>query len=233
MHKLPPLPYAYNALEPYIDAHALRVHHDGHHAAYVENLNAALDKWPMFQGRPASWLLRNLNKMPRSIRTTIRNNAGGHLNHCLYWQAMSPSGGGAPSGLLADAIRRDFGSVEKFRVRFNKVAAAVFGSGWAWLARSQLDGGKLVVLATSGHNNPLMRGQYPILVNDVWEHAYYLKYENRKSAYLEEWWSLTNWKMAERRFESSDQSAEQDWEDEGGAVLSPSVHEIAEDDGNP
>ena len=218
-HLLPALPYDYAALEPHVDALTMQLHHDKHHATYVANLNAALEKLPQLLDHSASWLLRNLDKVPEEVRTSVRNNAGGHLNHSLYWQAMSPAGGGEPAGPLAAAIRRDFGSFDKFKGRFSEAGEKLFGSGWVWLARAQEDGGKLEVYTTSGHDNPLMQGHFPILVNDVWEHAYYLKHQNRRSAYLDSWWSVANWQEAARRFARSDQTAAQDWKGEGGKVL--------------
>jgi superoxide dismutase len=157
-----------------------------------------------------------LNKVPKEVRTAVRHNAGGHVNHSLFWKAMSPSGGDAPAGALADAIVRDFGSVEQLKVRFAEAGQQRFGSGWVWLARTQLDGGRLQVISTFGHENPLLQGHYPILVNDVWEHAYYLKYENRRADYLKDWWAVANWEEAAQRYEGSD-SARDDWEAEGGA----------------
>jgi Fe-Mn family superoxide dismutase len=174
---------------------------------------------PELQERSALWLLLNLNKVPEASRTSVRNNAGGHLNHSLFWRAMSPNGGGAPTGLLADAIKRDFGSFEQFKTQFEEAGAKLFGSGWVWLARVQKDGGKLQVYTTSGHDNPLMQSHFPLLVNDVWEHAYYLKHENRRPDYLNGWWAVANWEEAARRFELSDHTAEQEWEDEGGMTL--------------
>ena len=218
-HLLPALPYDYAALEPHVDALTMQLHHDKHHATYVANLNAALEKLPQLLDHSASWLLRNLDKVPEEVRTSVRNNAGGHLNHSLYWQAMSPAGGGEPAGPLAAAIRRDFGNFDKFKGRFSEAGEKLFGSGWVWLARAQEDGGKLEVYTTSGHDNPLMQGHFPILVNDVWEHAYYLKHQNRRSAYLDSWWSVANWQEAARRFARSDQTAAQDWKGEGGKVL--------------
>lgn len=205
MHLLPDLPYRHEALEPHIDARTMHLHHDMHHASYVKNLNAALDNHPDLFGHTAIWLVLNPGKIPEDIRTAVTNNAGGHVNHCLFWKAMSPEGGGEPAGLLADAIRRDFGSFEKFKTRFDEAGAKAFGSGWVWLARAQRTGGKLEVLTTSGHANPVLQGHYPILVNDVWEHAYYLKHENRRPDYLKGWWSVVNWEEASRRFERSDQ----------------------------
>jgi Fe-Mn family superoxide dismutase len=222
-HLLPPLPYEYAALEPHIDAHTMTLHHDKHHASYVENLNSALEAFPQLHERTASWLLLNLGKVPEKIRTAVRHNAGGHVNHSLFWRAMSPAGGGAPAGPLADAIRRDFGGVEQLKARLDEAGAKLFGSGWVWLARRQQNGGKLEVSITSGHDNPLMQGHFPLLVNDVWEHAYYLKHENRRADYLKGWWSVVNWAEAADRFECSDHLAEDDWKSESGALLETTV----------
>lgn len=218
-HLLPALPYDHAALEPYIDARTMMLHHDKHHASYVAKLNSALKSFPELHGRNALWLLLNLSKVPPKIRTAVRNNAGGHVNHSLFWRVLSPPASGGPAGPLADAIDRDFGSLEQFKVEFAKAGETLFGSGWVWLARAQQEGGRLQVCTTSGHDNPLMRGHFPILVNDLWEHAYYLKYENRRGDYLKAWWPVVNWQEAARRFERSDHSAERDWEDEGGQVL--------------
>jgi len=222
-HTLPPLPYDYAALEPHIDARTMTLHHDQHHASYVANLNSTLEKLPELHERTALWLLLNLNKVPEKARTSVRNNAGGHVNHSLFWRAMSPAARGAPSGPLADAIKRDFGGLEQFKARFVEAGSKAFGSGWVWLARAQQDGGGLKVYTTSGHDNPLMQGHFPILVNDVWEHAYYLKHENRRPEYLKAWWAVANWGEAARRFELSDKSAEQEWENEGGQVAAPTA----------
>ena len=222
-HVLPPLPFDYAALEPHVDARTMMLHHDQHHASYVANLNAALEKFPDLHERTALWLLLNLSQVPEKARTAVHHNAGGHVNHSLFWRAMSPAAGGAPKGPLADAIKRDFGSFEQFKVRFTEVGGKLFGSGWVWLARAQQDGGALQVYTTSGHDNPLMQGHFPILVNDVWEHAYYLKHENRRPEYLNAWWAVANWDEAARRFERSDKSAEQEWENEGGLVAAPAV----------
>lgn len=201
-HVLPALPYAHAALEPHIDARTMALHHDKHHASYVTALNAALQAHPDLQERSAPWLLLNPGKLPRDIRTTVRNNAGGHVNHSLFWQAMSPLEGGAPpTGALAIAIVRDFGSLAQFKQQFSEAGGKLFGSGWVWLVRVKKDGGRLQVCTTEGHDNPITEGRYPILVNDVWEHAYYLKHENRRAAYLDGWWSIANWKEASRRFE--------------------------------
>ena len=220
-HVLPPLPYDYAALEPHVDARTMRLHHDKHHASYVANLNTALEKHPELHERTAFWLLLNLSKVPQEIRIAVHHNAGGHVNHSLFWRAMSPAASGAPAGPLADAIKRDFGGFEQFKAQFTEAGSKVFGSGWVWLARSQQDGGALQVYATSGHDNPLMQGHFPIVVNDVWEHAYYLKHENRRPDYLKAWWAVANWEEAARRFERSDKSAEQEWENEGGQLAVP------------
>jgi Fe-Mn family superoxide dismutase len=218
-HLLPPLPYDPAALEPHIDARTMQLHHGQHHASYVANLNSTLEESPELRDRSALWLLLNLNKVPEKIRTAVRNNAGGHINHSLFWRAMSPAGGGAPAGPLADAIKRDFGGLEQFKARFDDAGAKLFGSGWVWLTRAQWDGGRLEIRTTSGHDNPLMQDHFPLLLNDVWEHAYYLKHENRRGEYLKGWWPVVNWEEAARRFERSDRSVERDWEAEGGSLL--------------
>ena len=162
-HVLPPLPYAYDALEPCIDARTLTLHHDKHHQAYVTNLNAALEKSPELRERSAAWLLLNLDKVAEASRSAVHNNAGGHLNHSLFWRAMSPKGGGTPGGALGDAIKRDFGSFDQFKAQFDEAGERLFGSGWVWLAQARKDGGKLQVVTTSGHDNPLMQGHMPLL----------------------------------------------------------------------
>jgi Fe-Mn family superoxide dismutase len=216
-HLLPELPYAHEALEPHIDARTMLLHHGKHHAGYVAALNAALQAFPDLKERSAPWLLLNPGKLPRAIRTSVLNNAGGHVNHSLFWQAMSPLEGGAPpTGALAIAIVRDFGSLAQFKLQFSEAGGKLFGSGWVWLVRVKKDGGRLQVCTTAGHDNPILEGRYPILVNDVWEHAYYLKHENRRAEYLDGWWSIANWKEAARRFEhfasSSGQSSEREME---------------------
>jgi Fe-Mn family superoxide dismutase len=202
-HVLPPLPYAPSDLEPHIDAPTMELHYGKHHAAYVAALNKALQGFPHLQQRSAPWLLLNLGKLPRSIRTTVRHNAGGHVNHSMFWQGMSPLEAGAPAGPLAIAIVRDFGSLAQFKAQFEEAGGKLFGSGWVWLVRTQQENGRLQVCTTAGHDNPIMEGRYPILVNDVWEHAYYLKHQNRRAEYLDGWWSIANWKEASRRFERS------------------------------
>lgn len=190
-HTLPSLPYSYEALEPYIDARTMEIHHAKHHNAYVNNLNAALEKYPDLQGIPVEVLLRKLNSVPEAIRTAVRNNGGGHANHSLFWRVMGPKAGGTPTGALAAAINETFGSFEAFKEQFSKAAATRFGSGWAWLA---VDGwGKLVVYSTANQDGPYTDGYTPILTLDVWEHAYYLKYQNRRAEYIGNWWNVVNW----------------------------------------
>jgi Fe-Mn family superoxide dismutase len=218
-HLLPALPYDTAALEPHIDAQTMELHHGQHHASYVAKLNAALESLPGLRGRSAIWLLCNLEKVPEAVRASVRNNAGGHVNHSMYWRAMSAAGGGAPAGPLADALRRDFGTLQNFKAEFDAAGAKLFGSGWVWLARSRGDGGKLVVLTSAGHDNPQMQDLFPILVNDLWEHAYYLKHQNRRPAFLEGWWQVTNWREAERRFAAAQAPAAQQLEDEDGTLL--------------
>jgi len=199
-HTLPPLPYDHAALEPHIDARTMAFHHAMHHACYVDNLNAALDPYPDLQHRTADWLLRNRGKVPEVARQAVHNNAGGHLNHSMFWRAMSPDGGGRPSGALADAINADFGTLEQFKRHFVAAGTGLFGSGWVWLVSVPQEGGKLQIETTAGHDNPLTQGHFPLLVNDVWEHAFYLKHQNRRSEYLEGWWAVTNWVEAARQF---------------------------------
>lgn len=201
-HQLPPLPYEASALEPHIDARTVTLHHDMHHATYVKTLNETLESAPDLQGKSADWLLLNLSQVPEKIRTAVRNNGGGHVNHSLLWKAMAPGDSGRPTGSLAEAINQAFGSFEKFKTRFDEAGAKLFGSGWVWLVKAK-DGDKLQVLTTTGHDNPIMQGHFPILLNDVWEHAYYLKHENRRPEYLKGWWSVVNWKEAQRRFENA------------------------------
>jgi len=218
-HTLPPLPYPADALQQCIDARTMSLHHDMHHAGYVEKLNAALKPHPDLRGASALWLLRNLDKVPEDIRTAVHHNAGGHVNHSMFWRAMKPQSGTGPKGPLLEAINRDFGSFAAFKTLFEEQGAALFGSGWVWLARTRQDGGKLEVMTTPGHDNPMMQDRFPLLLNDVWEHAYYLKYENRRPEYLKAWWSVTDWDEAAGRFESSDNSASDLWEGEGGNLL--------------
>jgi Fe-Mn family superoxide dismutase len=218
-HLLPALPYDYAALEPHIDARTMELHHGKHHAGYVSNLNAALEALPGLHERPATWLLRNLERVPAAARASVHSNSGGHVNHSMYWRAMSPTGGGAPEGPLADALRREFGSVEQFKSEFDAAGAKMFGSGWVWLAMAPGEGGKLAVLTSAGHDNPLMQGLSPILVNDLWEHAYYLKHQNRRPAYLQGWWAVANWREAERLFAATAFADEKSLADEDGTRL--------------
>lgn len=218
-HQLPRLKYDYAALEPHIDLRTMKLHHDVHHGSYVEKLNAALEKAPGLQGSSALWLLCNLDKVPEEIRIAVHHNAGGHVNHGMFWRVMKPGAAGEPKGPLREAIDRDFGSVALFKARFEEAGAGLFGSGWVWLARTAKDGGKLEVITTTGHDHPMMQDRFPLLVNDVWEHAYYLKYESRRPEYLKAWWKVVDWDEAARRFDLSGDSAEELWEAEGGQVL--------------
>jgi superoxide dismutase, Fe-Mn family len=189
--ELPPLPYAHDALEPHIDSRTMQIHHGKHHAAYVTNLNAALADHPQFANLSIEALLADLPSVPESARTAVRNNGGGHANHALFWQTMKPNGGGEPTGDLAAAIKRTFGSFAEFKEAFAKAGATRFGSGWAWL---YLDGsGKLAVGSTPNQDTPLMEGNTPLLGLDVWEHAYYLNYQNRRPDYISAWWNVVDW----------------------------------------
>ncbi|MEN8163480.1 MAG: superoxide dismutase [Acidobacteriota bacterium] len=198
-HEVPSLPYAYDALEPHIDARTMEIHHGKHHAGYVNNLNAALEKAPELAGTSLEDLLRNLAGVPESIRTAVRNNGGGHANHSFFWPLMSGDGGGNPVGALAGAIDSAFGSFDAFKQEFGTAAATRFGSGWAWLS---LDGsGRLVVHSTANQDNPLSEGLRPVVGLDVWEHAYYLNYQNRRPDYVGAWWNVVNWEQAEVNFQ--------------------------------
>ena len=189
-HELAPLPYAFDALEPHIDAQTMQIHHGKHHAAYVNNLNAALEKHPELQGKSAEDLIKDLSAVPEAIRTAVRNNGGGHVNHTMFWQLMGPNGGSSPTGKVAEAINGAFGSFDAFKDQMNKGGAGRFGSGWVWLVDA---GGKLVVESTANQDNPMSEGKKPIMGIDVWEHAYYLKYQNRRPDYLAAWWNVVNW----------------------------------------
>jgi Fe-Mn family superoxide dismutase len=194
---LPPLPYDYNALEPSIDEQTMRIHHDKHHGGYVNNLNAAIEKHPELQNRSAEDLLKSINSIPEDIRTAVRNNGGGHVNHSMFWEIMGPGKGGAPTGAIGEAINSTFGSFDAFKTQMNDAGAKRFGSGWAWLIDA---GGKLAVESTANQDSPLMDGKRPILGVDVWEHAYYLKYQNRRADYLAAWWNVVNWDAVNKRF---------------------------------
>ena len=194
---LPPLPYPSDALEPHIDKQTMEIHHGKHHNAYVTNLNAALEKHPELQSKSVEDLLRGINTVPEDIRTAVRNNGGGHANHTMFWQIMGPNAGGPPSGAIADAINSSFGSFDKFKEELKKAGVGRFGSGWAWVIDN---GGKLVIESSANQDSPLMEGAFPIIGVDVWEHAYYLKYQNRRPDYLAAWWNVVNWQAAEDRF---------------------------------
>jgi Fe-Mn family superoxide dismutase len=197
--EVPPLPYPYEALEPYIDRKTMQIHHDKHHTAYVKNLNAAIAKHPELRGKPLEALLQDLSAVPQDIRTSIRNNGGGHLNHSLFWETMGVDGRGEPVGAIATAIQKAFGDFASFKQQFNQAGLTRFGSGWAWLALTK--GGALQVISTANQDSPLMQGYVPIMGNDVWEHAYYLTYQNRRNEYLDAWWNVVNWQAVNRRFE--------------------------------
>jgi len=200
--ELPPLPYDYNALEPYIDTQTMQLHHDKHHATYVTNLNNALKDSPFASLQPDEVLLR-INEVPDAVRTAVRNNGGGHANHSMYWQIMKPNGGGEPTGDIAQAITSSFGSFDAFKTAFNDAAAKQFGSGWAWVTLGQ--DGKLQITSSANQDSPLLNGVYPIMGNDVWEHAYYLKYQNRRPEYLNNWWNVVNWDEINKRYAQAKQ----------------------------
>jgi Fe-Mn family superoxide dismutase len=195
-HTLPALPYAFNALEPHIDARTMEIHHGKHHQAYVTNLNAALDKHPGLHAKSVGELLAGINTVPEDIRTAVRNNGGGHVNHTMFWDIMGPGGGGAPSGAIADAINSSFGGFDKLKDEFKKAAIGRFGSGWAWVIDT---GGKLVVESSANQDSPLMEGKKVVFGIDVWEHAYYLHYQNRRPDYVDAWWNVVNWAAINKR----------------------------------
>ena len=194
---LPNLPYDFAALEPHIDAKTMEIHHGKHHQAYVNNLNAAIEKAPELANKSLDDLMKGINSVPESVRTAVRNNGGGHWNHSMFWQIMGPNAGGEPGGALGAAITSAFGDFAKFKEQFQAAGAGRFGSGWAWLVN---DGGKLSITSTPNQDNPLMEGKNAILGLDVWEHAYYLKYQNRRPDYMAAWWNVVNWKEVEKRF---------------------------------
>jgi superoxide dismutase, Fe-Mn family len=198
---LPPLPYTVEALEPHIDRMTMEIHHGKHHAAYVTNLNKALESAPDLAGKSIEELLaNNCAAVPESIRTAVRNNGGGHINHSMFWQIMAPDAGGEPVGNVAQAIVGAFGSFKDFKDKFTQAGATRFGSGWAWLLKS---GGKLEITSSANQDSPVMEGKFPVMGLDVWEHAYYLKYQNRRPDYMAAWWSVVNWKEVENRFNSA------------------------------
>jgi Fe-Mn family superoxide dismutase len=198
-YEVPPLPYDYGALEPHIDEQTMRIHHDKHHQAYVDNANKALEgtEWA---DKPVEEVLQSLGSLPEDKQAAVRNNAGGHYNHSLFWEIMGPDGGGEPSGALGDAISSTFGGLDELKAQVNDAGVKRFGSGWTWLV---VDGGKLAVTSTPNQDSPLSDGQTPILGIDVWEHAYYLKYQNRRPDYLEAWWNVVNWEAVQQRFGSA------------------------------
>ena len=194
--QLPSLPYDFAALEPHIDTQTMQIHHGKHHAAYVNNLNAAIEKHPNLAGKSAEDLITHLGAVPEDIRTAVRNNGGGHVNHAMFWQIMGPGNGGAPTGQVAEAIKGAFGSFDSFKEQMNKGGVGRFGSGWVWLVDN---GGTLAVESTANQDNPMMDGKHPIFGIDVWEHAYYLKYQNRRPDYLSAWWNVIDWDAVGKR----------------------------------
>ena len=202
-YELAPLPYDYAALEPFIDAETMHLHHDKHHQAYINNVNAALANHPNLAAKSVDDLISDLNAIPEDIRGAVRNNGGGHSNHTMFWNIMGPANtsgvGGAPTGAIADQIKKDFGDFDAFKKTFNETTAKQFGSGWGWLVSQ---GGKLKVITTANQDSPLSQGLYPILGNDVWEHAYYLKYQNRRPDYLAAWWNVVNWDEVGKRYDN-------------------------------
>jgi superoxide dismutase, Fe-Mn family len=195
---LPPLAYAYNALEPHIDERTMKIHHDLHHGAYVKNLNAAVEKYPQLRGKPVETLIGDLNAIPADVRTVVRNNGGGHANHAMFWDIMGPNAGGEPTGALADALKASFGSFADFKKQFNEAGMKRFGSGWVWLIRHK--SGKLEITSTANQDSPIMENDFPIMGNDLWEHAYYLLYQNKRADYLNAWWNVVNWQAVSKRY---------------------------------
>jgi Fe-Mn family superoxide dismutase len=195
-HSLPPLPYAPDALEPHIDKQTMEIHHGKHHNAYVTNLNAALEKYPDLQGKSIDDLLKGISSVPEAIRAAVRNNGGGHWNHTMFWQIMGPNAGGAPTGAIADAISAAFGGFDKFKEEFKKAAVGRFGSGWAWVVDN---GGTIAIESTPNQDSPIMEGKKAVMGLDVWEHAYYLKYQNRRPDYIDAWWNVVNWNEINKR----------------------------------
>jgi Fe-Mn family superoxide dismutase len=198
-HSLPPLPYPSDALEPHIDKQTMEIHHGKHHNAYVTNLNAALEKHPQLQSKSIEDLLRGINSVPEDIRTAVRNNGGGHANHSMFWQIMGPKAGGAPTGAIADAIKSAFGGFDTFKEEFKKAGVGRFGSGWAWLIDN---GGRLTIESSANQDSPLMENKKIVMGLDVWEHAYYLKYQNRRPDYIDAWWNVVNWTEVNKRLQA-------------------------------
>jgi superoxide dismutase, Fe-Mn family len=201
-HELPPLPYDYAALEPTIDSQTMHLHHDAHHAAYVKNLNAALEKHPELQNKSAIELVKAINSIPEDIRTAVRNNGGGHVNHTMFWEIMKPNGGGNPTGAIAEAVSGTFGGLDNLKQKFNEAGVKQFGSGWVWVVAK---GAQLEIVSTPNQDSPFMQGHYPVFGNDVWEHAYYLKYQNKRPDYLAAWWNVINWEAVNKRLAESHQ----------------------------
>jgi len=199
--ELPPLPYAANALKKAIDEQTMQIHHGKHHAAYVNNLNAALENHPELAEKSVEDLLREIDSIPEEIRTAVRNNAGGHANHTMFWKIMSPNGGGEPTGAIKEVIESNFGSFDAFKEKFNAAGAGRFGSGWVWLVKTK--DGDFEIMSTANQDSPLMEGHFPIMGNDVWEHAYYLRYQNRRPDYLKSWWEVVNWDEINKRLEEA------------------------------
>ena len=197
-YTLPPLPYAFDALEPHIDARTMEIHHDKHHAAYINNLNAALKDHPELAAKPVNELIADLSAVPEAIRPTVRNNGGGHSNHTFFWEIMGPGKGGAPVGTLAEAITKTFGSYDEFKAKFEEAGVKRFGSGFAWLIVNKQ--GQLEIISLPNQDSPYMDGNKPVIANDVWEHAYYLNYQNRRPDYLKAWWNVVNWDHAEQNY---------------------------------
>jgi Fe-Mn family superoxide dismutase len=200
-YTLPPLPYAYEALEPYIDAETMKIHHTKHHQGYIDKMNKALEKYPELQKKPLQDLLEDVSRVPEAIRAELRNQGGGHVNHTFFWQCMSPDGGGEPQGDLAKAIEEKFGSFQKFQKQIDEAAMKRFGSGWAWLVLNDED--ELEIISTANQDSPISQGYTPLLGLDVWEHAYYLKYQNRRVEYVAAWWNVINWSFVEEMYENA------------------------------
>jgi Fe-Mn family superoxide dismutase len=200
-YELPPLPYSNDALEPHIDAKTMEIHHDKHHAAYVTNVNKAIAGKGDLEKKSVEELISNLNAVPEDIRTAVRNNAGGHANHTMFWRIMTPKGGGSPTGKLAEDINATFGSFDAFKEKFEAAGLGRFGSGWAWLIVNKT--GKLEMVSTANQDNPLMEGNKPVLGNDVWEHAYYLKHQNKRADYLKGWWNVVNWAEVAKNYDAA------------------------------
>jgi len=198
--EVPALSYAYEALEPTIDSQTMHLHHDKHHQAYVDNFKAALEKAPELKAKSPEDLLRNLQAVPEAVRTAVQNNGGGHVNHAMFWAIMAPNAGGAPTGAIGDAIKSTFGDFAQFQEKFNDAGVKRFGSGWAWLVQGKSG---LEIISTANQDSPLMQGLYPVMGNDVWEHAYYLKYQNRRAEYLKAWWNVVNWNEVNKRLADS------------------------------